>query len=145
MSRVWPALLTLVLLLILSFGVISPPERCPNVTEGQLRESAQASVDWFVRNQHPDGTWLYLYRRNKDVVPDEYDLVRHAGAVMGLYSVFLAIGQILGSFIGGFAADRAAIDGLLIATLVMMGVALLPLYQLRQYEHHLRGAPRATA
>jgi MFS family permease len=67
------------------------------------------------------------------------------GAVMGLYSVFLAIGQILGSFIGGFAAERAAIDGLLIATLVMMGVALLPLFQLRQYEHHLGGAPPATA
>ena len=66
------------------------------------------------------------------------------GAVMGLYSVFLGIGQILGSFIGGFAAERAAIDGLLIATLVMMGVALLPLYQLRQYEHHLDGVPHAS-
>ncbi len=67
------------------------------------------------------------------------------GAVMGLYSVFLGLGQIIGSFIGGFAAERAAIDGLLIATLVMMGIALLPLYQLRQFEHHLGGAPRATA
>jgi MFS family permease len=66
------------------------------------------------------------------------------GAVMGLYSVFLAIGQILGSFIGGFAAEKAAIDGLLLATLVMMGIALLPLYQLRQYEHHLTGAPSTT-
>jgi len=66
------------------------------------------------------------------------------GAVMGLYSVFLAIGQILGSLIGGFAAERAAIDGLLIATLVMMGVALLPLYQLRQYEHHLDRLPHPT-
>jgi MFS family permease len=67
------------------------------------------------------------------------------GAVMGLYSVFLAVGQILGSFIGGFAADRAAIDGLLVATLVMMGIALLPLYQLRQFEHQLHGAARPTA
>jgi small neutral amino acid transporter SnatA (MarC family) len=85
MRRVWAALLTLVALLVLSFGVISPPERCPHVTESQLRRSAQASVDWFVRNQNPDGTWLYLYKRNDDVVPDQYDLVRHAGAVMGLY------------------------------------------------------------
>lgn len=67
------------------------------------------------------------------------------GAVMGLYGVFLAVGQILGSFVGGFAAERAAIDGLLIATLVMMGVALLPLYQLRRFEHHFGGAPPATA
>jgi predicted MFS family arabinose efflux permease len=60
--------------------------------------------------------------------------------------VFLGIGQILGSLIGGWAAERAAIDGLLVATLVMMGVALLPLYFLRQYEHQLDGsAPPATA
>jgi MFS family permease len=67
------------------------------------------------------------------------------GAVMGLYSVFLAVGQILGSFIGGFAAERAAIDGLLVATLVLMVIALLPLYQLRRYEHHLDGVPRTVA
>ena len=63
------------------------------------------------------------------------------GAVMGLYSVFLGIGQILGSLIGGWAAEHAAIDGLLLATLVMMGVALLPLYQLRQFEHQLGALP----
>ena len=67
------------------------------------------------------------------------------GAVMGLYSVFLGIGQILGSFIGGWAAERAAIDGLLLATLVMMGVALLPLYYLRRYEHQIDGTPPGTS
>jgi predicted MFS family arabinose efflux permease len=62
------------------------------------------------------------------------------GAVMGLYSVFLAIGQIGGSFAGGFAAERAAIDGLLVATLVFMAIAVLPLYWLRRYEHHFGAA-----
>ncbi len=57
------------------------------------------------------------------------------GAVMGLYSVFLALGQILGSLVGGVAAEKAAIDGLLVATLVLMAVAVLPLYFLRRYEH----------
>src|SRR5678815_5840779 len=38
------------------------------------------------------------------------------GAIMGLYSVFLAIGQIIGSLIGGVAADLRGIDGMLIAT-----------------------------
>ena len=38
------------------------------------------------------------------------------GAIMGLYSVFLAIGQIIGSLIGGFAADWRGIDGMLVAT-----------------------------
>ncbi|MEP7378770.1 MAG: MFS transporter [Chloroflexota bacterium] len=57
------------------------------------------------------------------------------GAVMGLYSVFLGFGQILGSFVGGVAAEKAAIDGLLAATLVLMGIAVLPLYFLRRFEH----------
>ena len=50
------------------------------------------------------------------------------GAVMGLYSVFLAVGQIVGALVGGYAAEHAAIDGLLIATLVLMAIAIVPLY-----------------
>ena len=42
------------------------------------------------------------------------------GAIMGLYSVFLAIGQIIGSLIGGFAADWRGIDGMLIATVGLL-------------------------
>ena len=57
------------------------------------------------------------------------------GAIMGLYSVFLALGQIAGSLIGGFAADAAGIDGLLVATIVLLGVALIPLFRLRRWEH----------
>ena len=38
------------------------------------------------------------------------------GAIMGLYSVFLALGQIVGSLIGGSPRNGAGIDGLLIAT-----------------------------
>ena len=37
------------------------------------------------------------------------------GAIMGLYSVFLALGQITGSLIGGGAAQWAGIDGLMVA------------------------------
>ena len=43
------------------------------------------------------------------------------GAIMGLYSVFLAIGQIIGALIGGFAADARGIDGMLIATVALLG------------------------
>jgi MFS family permease len=57
------------------------------------------------------------------------------GAIMGLYSVFLAIGQIAGSLIGGLAAELRGIDGLLVATLALLGVALLPLSRLRRVEH----------
>jgi MFS family permease len=61
------------------------------------------------------------------------------GAIMGLYSVFLAVGQISGSLIGGLAADAAGIDGLLVGTLALLGIALLPLSQLRRHEHYVTG------
>jgi predicted MFS family arabinose efflux permease len=56
---------------------------------------------------------------------------------MGLYSVFLAVGQIVGALIGGFAASTRGIDGMLIATAVLLGVALVPLAQLRRDEDEL--------
>jgi MFS family permease len=66
------------------------------------------------------------------------------GAIMGLYSVFLALGQISGSVIGGVAAELRGIDGLLVATLVLLGVALVPLYRLRAYEHYVGGPATAA-
>jgi MFS family permease len=56
------------------------------------------------------------------------------GAIMGLYSVFLALGQIGGSLIGGYAAEWRGIDGLLIGTVAMLVIALIPLAQLRRQE-----------
>jgi MFS family permease len=61
------------------------------------------------------------------------------GAVMGLYSVFLAIGQIGGSLIGGLAASWRGMDGLFLGTGALLLFALLPLYQLRQAEHYVGG------
>jgi MFS family permease len=63
------------------------------------------------------------------------------GAVMGLYSVFLAVGQIIGSVIGGAAADAWAFDGILLATLVLMGIALVPLSRLRRFETRFEPSP----
>jgi predicted MFS family arabinose efflux permease len=59
------------------------------------------------------------------------------GAIMGLYSVFLALGQIGGSLLGGFAAEWRGIDGLLAGTVAVLLIALLPLSQLRGEEHRL--------
>lgn len=66
------------------------------------------------------------------------------GAIMGLYGVFLAVGQISGALVGGLAADIRGIDGLLVATMAMLLVALLPLAQLRRHEHYV-GGPAAPA
>jgi MFS family permease len=65
---------------------------------------------------------------------------RDRGAIMGLYSVFLAVGQIVGSVLGGAAAEWQGVDGLLGASLLLMLAALLPVQRLRASEH-LVGVP----
>lgn len=57
------------------------------------------------------------------------------GAIMGLYSVFLGLGQIIGALASGTAADVAGIDGLLMASLALLVVAVLPIHRLRESEH----------
>jgi MFS family permease len=65
------------------------------------------------------------------------------GAIMGLYSVFLGLGQIIGSVVSGAAADWLGVDGLLLASIGLLVVALLPLAALRSSEH-LVGVPAAA-
>jgi MFS family permease len=57
------------------------------------------------------------------------------GAIMGLYSVFLGVGQILGALASGPAGDWAGIDGLLAASAVLILIAMLPVQRLRASEH----------
>ena len=83
--RIGLAGLVLALLLVVSFGLVAPPERCPSVTAADLQRSAQSAVDWFVHNQRADGTWLYEYDADQDSALAEYNTVRHAGGAMGLY------------------------------------------------------------
>jgi hypothetical protein len=71
---------------VIAFGAIAPPEHCPQPTDASIQQAATDSTNWFVRNQRPDGTWLYQYDRATGQPADSYNLVRHAGAVMGLYA-----------------------------------------------------------
>jgi small neutral amino acid transporter SnatA (MarC family) len=89
-GRLWRAGIALALISAAAFAVVAPPERCPSVTTAELRGSAQASVDWFVRNQEEDGSWLYLYDADEDSSSAEYNEVRHAGVTMGLYQAAAA-------------------------------------------------------
>jgi MFS family permease len=66
------------------------------------------------------------------------------GAIMGLYSVFLGIGQIAGSLIGGVAASIIGLDGILVASVILLGMAVVPLVALRQHEHFLGPARPAV-
>ena len=66
------------------------------------------------------------------------------GAIMGLYSIFLGLGQIIGSVVSGSAADWLGVDGLLLASVVLLVIALLPLRWLRESEH-LVGLPAGVS
>ncbi len=66
------------------------------------------------------------------------------GAIMGLYSVFLGLGQIIGSVAGGVAAQEWGLDGIFAASLALLAVALVPLRHLSRYEHHV-GSPASHA
>ena len=61
------------------------------------------------------------------------------GAIMGLYSVFLGVGQIGGALIGGVLAQWQGMDGLLVGTAAILALALIPLARLRKVEHYLEG------
>ena len=95
--------LAVALILVMSFAVVAPPERCPSVTAPELRRSAQAGVDWFVRNQ--DREFFIAYARtlrrkvsedalrkqvaSSDHAPEEYraDAVRNLDAWYAAFDV----------------------------------------------------------
>ena len=61
------------------------------------------------------------------------------GAIMGLYSVFLGLGQIGGSLIAGVAATALGLDGIFFASMALLVLAVVPLVFLRRHEHYLAG------
>jgi small neutral amino acid transporter SnatA (MarC family) len=89
-KRLWKPALALAVASAFAFAAVAPPEHCPTVTSDELRSSSQAAVDWFVRNQESDGTWLYEYEAADGTIAPEYNEVRHAGVTMGLYQAAAA-------------------------------------------------------
>jgi MFS family permease len=55
-------------------------------------------------------------------------------AIMGLYSVFLGVGQVAGGLLGGVAASWKGIDGLVVATAGLLVVGTVALLNLRLHE-----------
>jgi MFS family permease len=54
------------------------------------------------------------------------------GSIMGLYSVFLGVGQLLGTAAGGYFADWDGTDGLLLLSAAFGLVTILSLVLLRK-------------
>ncbi len=59
------------------------------------------------------------------------------GLMMGLYSIFLGLGQILGNGLGGLFARSFGFDGMVYLTAILASVALLSLLWLFEREKHL--------
>jgi MFS family permease len=62
------------------------------------------------------------------------EAARDRGLLMGLYSVFLGLGQLLGNGLGGIFARAWGFDGLIYLTLLLALVALVSLLTLYWYE-----------
>ncbi|HEY7545500.1 MAG TPA: MFS transporter [Blastocatellia bacterium] len=60
------------------------------------------------------------------------------GSIMGLYSVFLGVGQFIGTALGGKFADWGGIDGLLFLSAILGLVTVYTLVNLRRQEMPLR-------
>jgi predicted MFS family arabinose efflux permease len=53
---------------------------------------------------------------------------------MGLYSVFLGVGQLLGNGLGGVFAQKWGFDGLIFLTMLLAFIALLALLRLSRID-----------
>jgi hypothetical protein len=107
--RIGTALTSWVVVVVLVRVVVALPEHCPAVTVESMHASLVAAVDWLVRNQNSDGTWLYRYDAEADDIIAGYNTVRHAGVTMSLYqAAALDIDGALGSADAGtdYALDN---------------------------------------
>jgi MFS family permease len=69
--------------------------------------------------------------------------VEDRGSIMGLYTVFLGIGQVVGTALGGVLATHAGVDGLILLSTVFGIITLASLLYLRKSEQP--DPPRAHA
>ena len=65
------------------------------------------------------------------------EAARDRGLLMGLYSVFLGLGQLLGNSLGGLFAEQWGFDGLIYLTALLGAVALISLLSLFYWERKL--------
>jgi MFS family permease len=69
--------------------------------------------------------------------------VEDRGSIMGLYTVFLGIGQVVGTALGGVLATHAGVDGLILLSTAFGIITLASLLYLRKCEQP--DPPRAHA
>ncbi len=67
------------------------------------------------------------------------------GAVMGLYSVVLGVGQLLGATAGGFSVDLGGFSGLMAFSVVLGLLSLISVVYMRIHKHDLIKIPTVDA
>lgn len=67
--------------------------KSPALTAARIQAGIELGVDWLMRQARPDGTFQYEYLPNADRAPDTYNMVRHAGTVFGLMSLYRFYGD----------------------------------------------------
>ena len=72
------------------------------------------------------------------------DYAADRGSIMGLYSVFLGVGQLVGTSLGGYFADWNGVDGLLLLSAILGGITALSLLALRKHEGATPGPDTVT-
>jgi MFS family permease len=70
------------------------------------------------------------------------EMPTHRGAVMGMYSVVLGLGQLAGGALGGPFADAGGVDGLILLTVLLGSAAVLTVLGLRSFDR--RPLPRSA-
>jgi predicted MFS family arabinose efflux permease len=70
------------------------------------------------------------------------ETVRQRGAVMGLYSVVLGLGQMVGGTLGAPFAAAGGIDGLILLTAILGTCALVTVVALRRFDAQEASRPR---
>jgi MFS family permease len=77
-----------------------------------------AAVALFVASGFTPAALAYLSK-----IAEEHAGQR--GTIMGLYSVLLGVGQAIGGFLGGFAAEWRGVDGLVVLTVLFVAAAIV--------------------
>ncbi len=87
-------------------------------------------VGVFAESSFAPSALAYLADISEDVAKDR-------GLLMGLYSIFLGVGQLLGNGLGGLFAKAWGFDGLIFLTMLLGFVALISLLMLFRQERKL--------
>jgi MFS family permease len=85
------------------------------------------AVGVFAESSFAPAALAYLADISEEAAKDR-------GLLMGLYSVFLGLGQLLGNGLGGVFAQSWGFDGLIFLTIILAFIALISLLQLFRLE-----------